>query len=261
MKGKHEKAAKSLGWLRGKSVDNPELIEELKSMQESIKEEKDNKGRWLDIFSTREGRKALIIVQFVAMTEIMSGLTTVLLYVSETFSRTSGDPRLADMITVMLGGLLVLVTIGAGFLVDRLGRRPLLMISCFGGAVCLFSTSLFYYLEEATTIDVTFINWIPYAGINGFMGFVSFGVGALMPALQSEFFSNSTRGIASGITIFHITVLSFICLKMYQVLEDHIGLYLNYGIFCAFTLFGGINVFFFLPETKGKTFAEIQKLL
>ncbi|KAK9500624.1 hypothetical protein O3M35_001857 [Rhynocoris fuscipes] len=261
MKGKHEKAAKSLSWLRGKSTNDPDVIAELKVMEEGVQEEKENKGNWRDLLGTREGRKALLLVQIVAMTEIMSGLTTLIVYVSDTFAITSGNPKAADIFTVVLGIILFLVTIGSGCLVDRLGRRPLLLISTSGSAIALFCCAIYYIFDEVTVIDVTSINWLPYVSVVIFMSFISFGVGALLPTVQSEFFPNSTRGIASGITIFHLTVLSFICLKLYQVIEYSIGLYLNYTIFFVFTLIGAINIFLFLPETKGKTFAEIQKIL
>ncbi|KAF6202411.1 hypothetical protein GE061_004810 [Apolygus lucorum] len=77
----------------------------------------------------------------------------------------------------------------------------------------------------------------------------------------AEYFPNSTRGLASGITIFNITVMSTVTLKMYQVVADNVGLYCIYAIFTAFAFVGSIGIYFFVPETKGLTFDQIQKLL
>ncbi|XP_014258243.1 facilitated trehalose transporter Tret1-like [Cimex lectularius] len=261
MKGRQEEAAKALSWLRATTPDSPELLQELQQMQTSIQEEKEQKGNWRDILGTREGRKALFLVQTVAVTEIMSGLTTIIVYVSETFARTSGDPHMADVFTIVLGGLLFLVTLVTAVLVDKVGRRPLILISSFGGSACLFLAALYYILDELPSVDTSTIQWLPYIAIIGFMCLISLGVGALLPALQSEFFPNSTRGIASGITILNITLMSFMCLKLYQVIEDSVGLYLNYCLFFISSLIGSVLIFFFLPETKGKTFAEIQKMM
>lgn len=259
MRGRREEAGKVLAWLRGLTLETVEP--ELNSISDSIAEERKEEGNWRDVVGTKAGRKALAIVLVLSTTEIMSGLTTVLSYVSETFATTSGDPEEADLVTIFFGASLVLATLFSACLSDRLGRRPLLLFSSSTATVCLAASTVFFYMKEMTAIDTSDISWFPYVTIILFTNFMSFGVGALIPTLQSELFPNSTRGIACGITTLHITILSFLCLKMYQVIGDSVGLYVNYTIFTAFAAFGTVTIYFFLPETKGKTFPEIQKIL
>ncbi|BES98434.1 facilitated trehalose transporter Tret1-like [Nesidiocoris tenuis] len=223
MKGREEEAGKSLAWLRAKTPDDQKVKEELKSIMAAVDEEKSQKGSWRDLFGTREGRKAFIIVQIVGMVEMMSGLTTILVYCSQTFAKTSGDASLADDITLAMGGILFLVNVLELFLVERYGRRPLLLISSFGGTLCLIVTTAYYILDEVTYVDMKSYSWILYISLTGVTCLISLGAGALLPVVMGEYFPNSTRGVASGITIFNITIQSCVCLKMYQVVSDNIG--------------------------------------
>lgn len=259
MRGRTEEAKRVLAWLRGLNLET--IAPELKAIEDTIQEERKEKGSWKDIVGTANGRRALVIALILGTTEIMSGLTTVLSYVTDTFAQTSGDPQEADLVTIFLGVTLILVTLVSACLSDRLGRRPLLIGSGYAGALTLGATSAFYYISEYTTFDTSLFKWLPYITIILFMNLMSFGIGSLIPALQSELFPNSTRGIACGISTFWITFLSFICLKMYQVIGDNIGYCFNYALFTIFTFFGTTCIFFLLPETKGKTFSEIQEIL
>ncbi|KAF6202408.1 hypothetical protein GE061_004807 [Apolygus lucorum] len=262
MKGREEDAAKSLGWLRSSSADDEDVQQELKEMMVSItRESRSQKGSWKDLFGTRVGRKAFWIVQLVGMTTIMSGLWTILVYCNQTFVRANGDADLSNNITVAMGGLLFLVNIVELFIVEQCGRRPLLLVSAFGGTICLALTSGYYIMDEVTEINMVEYAWVLYAAITGVTCFISLGCGALWPVFCGEYFPNSTRGLASGITIFNITALSCVSLKMYQVVEDHIGLYFMYSFFTASSLVGSILIFILVPETKGLSFDEIQKLL
>ncbi|KAL1117428.1 hypothetical protein AAG570_004754 [Ranatra chinensis] len=263
MRGRDEAARKSLNWLRG-SAERELVDKELADMKEAASLEKEEEAGWRDVLETREGRKALLIANMVAFCEIMSGVTAILSYASETFTKTSRGglgPLTPDGITIVMGGLTFLVTLLTAGLVDRMGRRPLLMISTLGSTVCLFATAVYYHLDACSCISLSYFDWLPYSAIIVYISLISFGAGCLTPTLQAELFPNSTRGIASGITSVVITITSFICMKLYQVIQDEIGLYLNYYIFAGFCGLGSLGVYLYVPETKGKTFAEIQKML
>ncbi|BES98433.1 facilitated trehalose transporter Tret1-like [Nesidiocoris tenuis] len=262
MKGREEEAAKALGWLRAASPKDECVREELRELLVSIRhQETEQKGSWRDLFGTRVGRKAFWIVQLVGLTTIMSGLWTILVYCSQTFTRANGDAELSSDITIAMGGLLFLVNLVELYVVESCGRRPLLLVSSFGGTFCLGVTAMYYVLDEVTEINMISYGWILYAGITGVTCFISLGCGALWPVFCGEYFSNNTRGIASGITIFNITALSCICLKMYQVIADNIGLYVIYVAFTVSSFIGTILIYLVVPETKGLSFDEIQKLL
>lgn len=64
--------------------------------------------------------------------------------------------------------------------------------------------------------------------------------------------------MCSGITTITDTVTSLLCMKLYEVIASSYGVYLNYLIYSGFSLAGLIIMYFVVPETKGRSFAQIQ---
>ncbi|KAL1117434.1 hypothetical protein AAG570_004760 [Ranatra chinensis] len=260
MKGREEDAGRSLAWLRG--VDKEDgVAEELSAMKESAEAEAAAKASWRDILGTRQGRRALVIVVLVAASYIMCGGTALFSYSTDTFSKTGASGVSADLYTIVMGVSVLAAVPFSGVAVDRMGRRPVLLISSLGSAVCLSLTSVYYYLSFNTVVDLSSFYWSPYFLIISYTVLIGSGVEAIVPVLQAELFPNTTRGLASGLSYFLMTLMSFFCLKMYQVVTDSLGLYFLYGSFAFFAFLGSAYIFFFVPETKGLTFAEIQDLL
>lgn len=58
-----------------------------------------------------------------------------------------------------------------------------------------------------------------------------------------------------------MNVASFLCLKFYEDIELAVGVYLNFWLYSLFGFMGTVFIYLYLPETKGKTFAEIHQLM
>lgn len=258
MKGKNIKAAKALQWLRGKS-DLSEVQDELHRMLDEVTNDAKDSS-WKDIFYTRTGRKSLLIVQIVAMAQMMAGFTAVLSFATDTFSKSGKELIDPDICTIIIGSSTLLITVVSAGLVDHAGRRPILIFSAAASTVSLALTAVYFYVIEETDINVDSWNWVPYATLIAFVVVMNFGLAALLPTLQAELFPSETRGIASGITALNICIMSFIVLKLYLPIQDTIGLYFNYTLYAGFALLGTVLIYMLLPETKGKTFQEIQDL-
>jgi len=234
------------------------VVRELMHIKAEVKNERHNKGHtWRDLFGSRCGRKAFLIVQIVAAADVLSGMSTVLAYASSTFAHADTENTLTpDQFTMLLGVLIFCTTFVAGFLVDKLGRRPLLLFSCFGCGTFELITGIYYYKKWG---NVTALGaWIPFTAIGSFAVIYSIGLGPLLPTLQGEMFPSNVRGMASAITSVTLTVISFIGLKMYQVITDRWGIHVNYFIYGSGCLASFVLIYKFLPETKGKTFVQIQ---
>lgn len=258
MQNREEEALKSLAWLRAENKITARR--ELLIMKKSIHQEMKNKVSWRDLWATPADRRALLIIQVIAVSKFLSGAEAILSYASQTFSATRGSCLTADNYTIIIGILILLTTFFTSGLADTLGRRPLLLISCVGCGISEFLAGLYYYLDRQTPIYYSY-SWLSFVSIASYCVFLSIGVGPLCSTIQAELFPSNTRGLASGLTNITITATTFISMKMYQVIGDSIGVYLNYWIFSAFCAFGAVVILLFMPETKGKTFAEIQKEL
>ncbi|BET03142.1 facilitated trehalose transporter Tret1-like [Nesidiocoris tenuis] len=255
-------AGRSLAWLRGyPSSDSASVTDELDRLEESVREDMRNVRSYRDLFATPGNRKGLLIVQMLALIQRMSGISALMAYTSTTLpQRDVGFLSVNDCVLVM-GGIWVVSVFIATYLVDKLGRKPLLLISCLGCTLAMFSAGLWFYLDSKTTIDVSNCHWIPFASFVVYGIFFCFGLGPIASTVQGEYFPQSIKGLASGVTSLVLAATSFVMNKIYHSIALTWGMHLNYFIFAGASLVGAIFVVTVVIETKGKTFQEIQEKL
>ncbi|XP_066905313.1 facilitated trehalose transporter Tret1 [Halyomorpha halys] len=258
MRNRRYEASKTFAWLESKSLE--EIEPELIAIEKSILQEKEEKGSWKDVTATSAGRKALGIIIMMSIIFVMCGLSTIMSYIAEIFGTLSGNQEAGNLLTILAGVVVLLATMASGFLSDRLGRRPIIIYFGQLSVISLAVTGTFYYLEEKTLFDLRSYVWVPYVSIVTLLIAAPIAVG-VMQALTGELFSNSSRGFASGIYTLSCTIFNGMSLKLYQTIGDNVGYYADYLGFSLCTLLGVMYTFVYLPETKGKTFQEIQLIL
>ncbi|CAH1397353.1 unnamed protein product [Nezara viridula] len=255
MKGRKDEAKRALTWLRaGKEVN-----EEFKAMEDTIEKEYLCKGSWKELFNTKKDRKAFIIVQVCCITKYMNGMSALVTYLSQTFGESSSQYLGHNELTIVVGVLLTVVTLSSSVMSDKIGRRPMLMFSSLGCSLFLLVIGGYYFLEFETDFDVSGYVWILYLSMLGYIIVANVGLGPLMQTIQAEFFSSRTRGIGGGLTLIVGSLGAFCCIKQYQLVQDTVGVFLNYWIYAIVCLVGAVSIFFYLPETAGRSLGEIQK--
>lgn len=143
----------------------------------------------------------------------------------------------------------------------KAGRRPLLVISCTGCALANAMLSFWFYLDSNTSYDALSVSWFPLLGFVLYGAAFPVGLGCVPNTVQGELFPSSTRGLASGLTSTLISLTSFLSNKMYFLVGEWAGVYLNYAVFSACCLFGVYLALAVVVETKGKTLEDIQDQL
>jgi hypothetical protein len=134
-KGRKEDAIKSLKFLRGKSTD--EVQEELNNIENFNEESKKNKGSIKDLLSSKENLKALIISSGLLALQQMSGINVVLFYSQSIFEKAIGNSLQPSVSTILLGLTLFLCASMSLLIIERLGRKPILLFSAAGMTVSL----------------------------------------------------------------------------------------------------------------------------
>lgn len=254
MTEREEEARKVLKMFR----TDPDIEEELQSMKASVKEEMDNSGAWRTLFFDKTERKAFIIVQIVCITKFLTGMPVIVNYAMDTFSRSDSFLPPEEM-SIILGAFLTGIAVVSGFMSDWIGRKPLLLVSCFGCFVAHLLTGGYYYIHEATALDGSnYINML-YIGLFLYCFFSDIGLGPLLQTLQSEMFSASTRGVAAGLTEGFAAFLIFVVLKLYSPVNDMFGVYVNFWFYSAVGLVGGIMLIWLMYETAGKTIGQMEQ--
>lgn len=149
----------------------------------------------------------------------------------------------------------------SSLLVDKVGRRPLLITSYIGSSVFLATVGAnFYYQEVIGTPNESSnpLRYITLVGIIGANVVSTMGFDSLVFVIPAEIFPINVKSIAmTALNIFGGCV-TFVMVKGYQELKDVSGLYGVFWFFAASSFVGGVFSYCVVPETKGKSLREIQ---
>lgn len=252
---KHEAAEQSLQKLRNKPKKS--LQDEL----EVIKDEITNsaKGSFTDLFRSRGLIKALVISLALVSFQQFSGINIVLFYAQSIFEATGSDIP-AAVCSIIVGAVQFLASFVTPMVVESLGRKILLFASAVGMLISEVPLGVYFYLKDNDN-DVSAISWLPILSLIVYIITYSFGFGPLPWTVMGELFPSNVKSTASSLTASICWLLGFILTKFFTAVSEDITMAGSFWLFAGFCLLAGIFVFTFVPETKGKTFQEIQTIL
>ncbi|XP_014273233.1 facilitated trehalose transporter Tret1 [Halyomorpha halys] len=256
-KGEHDKAAKALSWLRGKPVE--EIKKELSEIEDAVTADSRRSTSYRELVATRGNRKAFMMVEVIAITQRASGISALMAYVST--SLPEEGPMKPNECVIVIGFVLFFSVFMSTSLVDRSGRRPLLMISSWGCALFMFLAALWFFLDAKTDVGAREFAWVPFVAMIGYSFSYCVGLGPLQTTIQGEVFPTNTKGHASGITAMVLALVSFGSNIFYLQIADSVGMYMNFVIFTLSSVIAALFVQFFVIETKGRSLHQIQKEL
>lgn len=255
-KNKLPKAEKSLKKVRAiKESNHPKINEELDILAENIarfRASQTSKSK-LVMLQKPEVYKPLAIMCTFFFFQQFTGIFVIIVYAAR-FSIEAGvniDPFLS---AVFVGLTRVVTTIFMSFISDRFGRRPPALFSGFGMAICMFGLAAC----AVYPVKGTYLNWMPTFLLVAFIFCATLGFLTLPFAMIAEVYPTKVRGFVAGLTIFVGYTMSFIIIKVYPAMVHSMG---NENIFLFFGIISVIGigfVYFFLPETKGRTLEEIE---
>ncbi|CAB0037938.1 unnamed protein product [Trichogramma brassicae] len=263
-KGKHTEAKEAIGFLKGLS-DSEELDQELELVRKNIGVVESNdelKFRFADVrllLTNLNNRRALLIVMGLILGQQLSGNFSTMQYLETMFTeaKIGVAPHIATIIIVSVG---LVSGATATMTVEGAGRRLLLILSSFGCGLTLLALAVYLLMNDQGT-DVTTFNLLPVFDVIFFQIFYQVGLGTMTNLLIGELFPTNVKGIAGAIITIFDGLLGFVVSKVYMDFKHSGGLYVTYLIFAVscFVLF--VFVYGFVPETKCKTFNEIQDIL
>ncbi|KAJ4850412.1 hypothetical protein Tsubulata_007071 [Turnera subulata] len=220
-------------------------------------------GVWTELFlkSTPTTRHILLCALGVHFFQQAPGVDAVVLYTPRIFEKagiTSDNHKL--LATVAVGFVKTLFILVATFLLDRVGRRPLLLSSLGGMVVSL--TTLGFALTMVDNSDEK-LNWaigLSIAMILAFVAFFSIGIGPITWIYCSEIFPLRLRaqGTSLGVATSRITsgVISTTFLSLYKAITIGGAFFLFAGVAAV----GWLFFYAFYPETRGRSLEDMEVL-
>lgn len=190
----------------------------------------------------------------------LSGINVVLFYSQSIFEKagSSMEPAIA---TIFVGIVQVLASCCTPLVVDRLGRKIILLFSAAGMAIGLGLLGLFFYLDANKSPIAESLSWLPIVSLVGFVIVYCVGFGPLPWAVLGEMFPPNVKSIASSIGTSICWILGFAVTKYFTAIEAAIGSFGAFWLFGVFCCVAFMFVLLFLMETKGLSLQQIQDKL
>jgi SP family xylose:H+ symportor-like MFS transporter len=201
-------------------------------------------------------RLVLAIGIVLAVLQQVTGINVFLYYAPEIFKKMGSETNVALLQQVIVGAVNLLFTVLACWVVDRLGRKPLMLVGATGMGVSLLAMGMAAYWQQTALWVLIFIL--------GYIACFAMSVGPIVWVILSEIFPTSIRGRAMAIATVSLWVANYFVTQTFKMMDEsptlvnrfHHGFpFWIYAFFCAVTV---VFVWLFVPETKGKTLEEIE---
>ncbi len=235
-----------------KKIRTPEQMEsEVKQIQSSVSQQKED---WSELFS-KFLRPAMVVGIGLAIAQQITGINTVIYYAPTIFKFAGlSSASAAILASVGVGVINVVFTVVAMQLIDRVGRRPLLLISLAGMAVSLFVLGGAFLLPQFKSV----LGWIAVGSLMTYVGFFAVGLGPVFWLILSEIYPLRIRGRAMSVGTAANWLSNLIVALTFLTLTRVIGKPGTFWLYAAITIGSWLFAYFLVPETKGKTLEQIE---
>jgi MFS transporter, SP family, arabinose:H+ symporter len=182
----------------------------------------------------------------------LSGINAILYYLNDIFAYAGFNKVSSDLQAVAIGGTNLLFTMLAMSVIDRIGRKTLLLIGSIGTAVCLAGVAAIFFTRSHQSLLV----WL----LIGYIAFFAFSQGAVIWVFISEVFPNRVRAKGQSLGSLSHWLMNALISGVFPLLAATSGGY----PFVFFSLMMGLQFFvvlFVYPETKGVSLEQMQKKL
>lgn len=233
-------------------IDDTQVEQVVGSIQQQIRKNIAQKGALF----TKANKKAIIVAFLVAMFNQFSGINAILYYAPRIFEQSglsSGDSLLQSVAI----GIVNLVFTFIGFLlIDKAGRRKLLMFGSMGMAVCLGVASYIFFAFDLGGIPLLI-------SILFYIAFFGMSTGAVIWVLIAEVFPNSVRSKGQSLGSLTHWLFAALITFCFPVIAENggIGLAFTFGFFSIMMLLQMLVAWLYFPETKGKSLEELSENL
>ncbi|CAG9835431.1 unnamed protein product [Diabrotica balteata] len=241
--------------------DYSDIEKEYKSIEDFSFTGHDNKKVSIfSIFKRRISRKAVLIGILIFAAQQFSGSPIILAYLVPIFNEAK-TVLSGNTVSIIYGSLQFGVCLVATFTVNRFGRRPLILISTLGCAFSMIFLAAYFYIKDYKVTSIEHIRWLPIVCIVFFVLSYGFGLGPIPNVFIGELFRNEQRAMGVAIITIIFSLVSAGNNFTYPVFKDFAGEYLSLALYGIITFISLFLLFKYLPETRGKSFVEIQEIL
>ena len=180
-----------------------------------------------------------------------SGINVIFFYAPDIFAATGKGVESQLGQTVLIGIVNVTFTILAMFLVDKIGRKLLLLIGSLGMAGCYIAIGALFYFDNLKGIGFIIIILLTIA-------FYASSLAPVTWVIISEIFPNRIRGMAMAIATLFLWFACYLLTLSFPIMMETLQGSTTFWIYAAICILGFIFVLKKVPETKQKSLEELD---
>ncbi|XP_013188435.1 facilitated trehalose transporter Tret1-2 homolog isoform X1 [Amyelois transitella] len=259
-KDRNSEAREALVRLRGTNYD---IDAELNALKQRAEESSNSQVSYLSALTKKTALRAILICFALMVFQQLSGINAVIFNTSAIFA-SAGAAVPAAVATIIIGVIQVVSTFGSSLVIDKLGRRILLLLSTLVMCLCSTALGVFFFLQDVHGADsdiVASISWLPLLALSLFIIAFSIGLGPIPWMMAGELCTTEIKAFVASTAGTFNWLLSFAVTSTFNALNDSIGSGQVFWLFASIMVVGFVFVFFIVPETKGKSVDEIQVML
>ena len=230
-------------------IGEPNPDQEVRDIVQSV--ESENREKNEPLFIARY-RTPILLAISIGVFNQLSGINAILYYVNDIFAKAGFNKVSSDLQAVAIGATNFLFTLIAMTVIDRLGRKKLLLTGAVGTAVCQAGVALVFFTGSHESMLV----WL----LVGFIAFFAFSQGAVIWVYLSEVFPNLVRAKGQSLGSATHWIMNALISTVFPVLAAY-SRPAPFVFFAAATAVQFFVVLFWYPETKGVTLEAMQKTL
>jgi SP family arabinose:H+ symporter-like MFS transporter len=247
-------------WLVKKArIDEARLVLR-ESGEERYEEELQDIVRSIDIehghgdepLFSRKYRIPIFLAVSIGMFNQLSGINAILYYLNDIFARAGFNKVSGDLQAVAVGATNLVATMIAMTIIDRLGRRKLLLIGSVGTALCMAGVALIFISHHSDQ----YLVWL----LIGYIAFFAFSQGAVIWVYLSEVFPNRVRAKGQSLGSFAHWAMNAFISGIFPLMAASSG-GAPFAFFSVMMVVQFFVVLFWYPETKGVSLEEMQRKL
>jgi len=222
---------------------------ELKEIEATLKNQEESTYRDL---LTPKIKPLLFIGIILAVFQQITGINTIMYYAPKIFASVGQSNDSALLQTIAIGGTNLIFTLVAMVLIDRFGRKLLILFGSAGMTLMLTGLSVLFFMKETSGVLVLVF-------ILGYIAFFAASLGPALWVVATELFPNRLRSKGMSIAIVALWVSCSIVTIAFPVMLEKLSGGITFLVFAFICLASLLYVWRYVPETKGKTLEELEK--
>lgn len=249
LQGQNETAKKILLKMIGSKAADLEFNNIMTNIKEGVKKGND-KTSLSSLFKGKLGKVMFIGIMLAALQQI-TGINAIVAYAPTIFQQTGVGGDIALLQSILVGVVNFVFTLVAVWLIDKVGRKVLLISGAAGMTLSLTYLVFAFMNNQLEGIGVTI-------SILAYIAFFAASLAPVMWVVTSEIYPNKIRGIAMSVSTAVSWVCTFLTVQFFPWMLNHLGGAVTFGVFLFFSVFALLFILIRIPETKGKSLEEIE---